>query len=264
MRVKRIEAIQEYIIKNKSVSMEQLCEEFGVSMNTIRRDIDTLCTRGSVIKVYGGVVANTNAPVTHAETLRPFTERSSSNNNEKLMISQKAASYVQEGDIIFLDSGTTTLNMIPYLANIPNLTVITYSIPALVELLQYKDIKVISLPGLLLRGTESLVGSCGVNYLSTFNMTKAFMACTGISLSRQVTNATFEEYEIKQAALDRSEQHFLLADHDKFGNAGIMTYADITRMDYIITDDIPAPEYAEYFDEKGVGLDIALSHPCTA
>ena len=135
MRVKRIEAIQEYIIKNKSVSMEQLCEEFRVSMNTIRRDIDTLCTRGSVIKVYGGVVANTNAPATHAETLRPFTERSSSNNNEKLMISQKAASYVQEGDIIFLDSGTTTLNMIPYLANIPNLTVITYSIPALVELL---------------------------------------------------------------------------------------------------------------------------------
>ena len=87
MRVKRIEAIQEYIIKNKSVSMEQLCEKFGVSMNTIRRDIDALCTRGSVIKVYGGVVANTNVTTTHAETLRPFHERSSSNNNEKLLIS---------------------------------------------------------------------------------------------------------------------------------------------------------------------------------
>ena len=228
-------------------------------MNTIRRDIDALCTRGTVIKVYGGVVANTNTVVAHTETLRPFTERSSSNNNEKLMISQKAASYVQEGDIIFLDSGTTTLNMISYLAAIPNLTVITYSIPALVKLLQYDNIKVISLPGLLLRGTESLIGSCGVNYLSTFNITKAFMACTGISLSRQITNATFEEYEIKQAALDRSAQHYLLADHDKFGNAGIMTYADITQMDYIITDNMPTPEYTEYFDEKGVELDITLA-----
>ena len=93
-------------------------------------------------------------------------------------------------------------------------------------------------------------------------MTKAFMACTGISLSRQVTNATFEEYEIKQAALERSEQHYLLADHDKFGNAGIMTYADITCMDYIITDRIPAPEYTDYFEENGIGLNIV--HPYTA
>lgn len=256
MRIKRIEAILEYIIKNKSVTMEQLCTEFGVSMNTIRRDIDTLCTQGSVIKVYGGVVANTSSSTVHAKTLRPFEERNSSNNNEKLLISRKAASYVDAGDIIFLDSGTTTLNMIPYLGEIPNLTVITYSIPALVKLLQYENIKVISLPGLLLRGTESLVGSCGVNYLSTFNMTKAFMACTGISLSRQVTNATFEEYEIKQAALKRSEQHFLLADHDKFGNAGIMTYADISCMNHIITDDTPPAEYTEYFEEKGIGLDV--------
>lgn len=255
MRVKRIELINEYINKHQSVTMDQLCQEFGVSINTIRRDIDTLSSRGSVIKVYGGVLANNTAPK-HSGSLRPFHERSSRNNDEKLLIAEKAASYVTEGDIIFLDSGTTTLNMIPYLENIPNLTVITYSIPALTKLLDYEAIKAISLPGMLLKGTASLVGSCGVSYLSTFNITKAFMACTGLSLSRQVTNATFEEYEIKQAALARSETHFLLADHDKFDNAGIMTYSDITNMDYIITDIEPPAAYVEHFEANAVHLDI--------
>lgn len=261
MRVKRLEQINEYIAKNKSVSMNQLCKEFGVSMNTIRRDIDTLTSNGSVIKVYGGVIANLNEQG-HTSELRPFSERNSSNNNEKLMISQKASTYVQDNDIIFLDSGTTTINMIPYLKNIRNLTVITYSIPALAKLLDYDGIKVISLPGLLLRGTASLTGSHAISYLSTFNITKAFMACTGVSLSRQVTNATFEEYEIKQTALKQSEQHFLLADHDKFGSAGIMTYSDITNMDYIITDHTPSPEYMEYFETNNIHLDIAKLSAC--
>lgn len=255
MRAKRIELINEYIKENQSVSMEQLCQKFEVSINTIRRDIDTLSSNGSVIKVYGGVVANNNSPK-HSSTLRPFHERNDRNNAEKLLISQQAASYVEKGDIIFLDSGTTTLNMIPYLKDVTNLTVITYSIPALLKLLDYESIKVISLPGLLLRGTASLVGSCGVTYLSSFNITKAFMACTGISLSRQVTNATFEEYEIKQAALSRSEQHFLLADHDKFGSAGIMTYSNITNMDCIITDQEPSSEYTEFFKTNDIRLDI--------
>ena len=81
---------------------------------------------------------------------------------------------------------------------------------------------------------------------------KAFMGCTGLSLSRQLTNATFEEFEVKQVALQHSKLHYLLADHEKFDHAALMTYGEIGAMDYLITDQLPTEAYQQYFDEQQV------------
>ena len=254
MRVKRIDYIKDYIKENKSVSIDQLCEVFQVSKNTIRRDIDVLVKEGGISKVYGGVVYKDTEETKALSKLLPFAQRNIKNNPEKNQIAQSAAQFVTDGETIFLDSGTTTLNMIPYLAGKQDITVITYSIPALIKLLEYESIKVISLPGILLRGTSSLIGNSTTNYLSSFNITKAFMACTGISLANGVTNATFEEYEVKKTALLRSKEHFLLADHDKFNHAGVMTYAQISDFQTIITDSLPSYEYQTYCKENQVTL----------
>ena len=257
MRVKRLEAVEAYIRQVGSVSMQQLCQEFDVSINTIRRDIDTLVQKGQVKKVYGGVVAlgkteENDALVTRE--LMDFQVRNQECLEEKHRIGRKAAEFVNHGDTIFLDSGSTTLQMVPYLAEKKNLTVVTYSLPALAALAQYPQIRTVALPGVVLGRTASVVGSSTCQALRQFNCVKAFMGCTGLSLTRQLTNATFEEFEVKQVALEQSKVHYLLADHEKFDHAALMTYGQIADLDYLITNQEPEEEYRRYLQENNVTL----------
>lgn len=257
MRVKRLEAVEAYIRQVGSVSMQQLCREFDVSINTIRRDIDTLVQKGQVKKVYGGVVAlgkteENDALVTRE--LMDFQVRNQECLEEKNRIGRKAAEFVNHGDTIFLDSGSTTLQMVPYLAEKKNLTVITYSLPALAALAQYPQIRTVALPGVVLGRTASVVGSSTCQALRQFNCVKAFMGCTGLSLTRQLTNATFEEFEVKQVALEQSKVHYLLADHEKFDHAALMTYGQIADLDYLITNQEPEETYRLYLQEHTVTL----------
>ena len=196
-------------------------------------------------KVYGGVVAlgqteEEGVPVTRE--LMDFQVRNQEWLEEKSSIGRKAAEFVNHGDTIFLDSGSTTLQMVPYLAEKKNLTVVTYSLPALAALAQYPQIRTVALPGVVLGRTASVVGSSTCQALRQFNCAKAFMGCTGLSLTRQLTNATFEEFEVKQVALEQSKIHYLLADHEKFNHAALMTYGNIADMDYVITNQEPVPE----------------------
>lgn len=257
MRVKRLEAVEAYIRQVGSVSMQQLCQEFDVSINTIRRDIDTLVQKGQVKKVYGGVVAlgkteENDALVTRE--LMDFQVRNQECLEEKNRIGRKAAEFVNHGDTIFLDSGSTALQMVPYLAEKKNLTVITYSLPALAALAQYPQIRTVALPGVVLGRTASVVGSSTCQALRQFNCVKAFMGCTGLSLTRQLTNATFEEFEVKQVALEQSKVHYLLADHEKFDHAALMTYGQIADLDYLITNQEPEETYRLYLQEHTVTL----------
>ncbi len=257
MRVKRLEAVEAYIRQVGSVSMQQLCREFDVSINTIRRDIDTLVQKGQVKKVYGGVVAlgkteENDALVTRE--LMDFQVRNQECLEEKHRIGRKAAEFVNHGDTIFLDSGSTTLQMVPYLAEKKNLTVVTYSLPALAALAQYPQIRTVALPGVVLGRTASVVGSSTCQALRQFNCVKAFMGCTGLSLTRQLTNATFEEFEVKQVALEQSKVHYLLADHEKFDHAALMTYGQIADLDYLITNQEPEETYRLYLQEHTVTL----------
>ena len=257
MRVKRLEAVEAYIRQVGSVSMQQLCQEFDVSINTIRRDIDTLVQKGQVKKVYGGVVAlgkteENDALVTRE--LMDFQVRNQECLEEKNRIGRKAAEFVNHGDTIFLDSGSTTLQMVPYLAEKKNLTVVTYSLPALEALAQYPQIRTVALPGVVLGRTASVVGSSTCQALRQFNCVKAFMGCTGLWLTRQLTNATFEEFEVKQVALEQSKVHYLLADHEKFDHAALMTYGQIADLDYLITNQEPEETYRLYLQEHTVTL----------
>lgn len=257
MRVKRIEEVEAYIKQEGSVSIQHLCEEFHVSINTIRRDIDTLVQDGRVKKVYGGVIAlgeeeDSTAPQTRE--LMDFEVRNREYRDEKKEIARKAVDFVNHGDTIFLDSGSTTLQMVPYLADKKNITVITYSIPALAELAKYPQIRTVALPGVVQGRTASLVGSSTCQALLQFNCSKAFMGCTGLSLTRQLTNATFEEFGVKQVALQQSKMHYLLADHEKFDRAALMTYGEIADIDVLVTDEEPTQDYQEYLKEHQVEL----------
>lgn len=256
MRISRIDELEQFIIEHKSVTMDTLCDVFGISKNTVRRDLEVLLRRGTVEKVYGGVIAAENT--TAIPELISFHERFSKNAQQKQLIGALAASFVREQDIIYIDSGTTTINIIDHLAHLPAVTVITNSVQIINKAMNYSNINLIVLPGILKRDTASLVGSSCIEYLETFNIVRAFMACTSISLETGICNASTEEYGVKKAALKKSRKHYLLADSSKFGKTSLMTFGQISQFDYIITDTLPDDRFRAYCSEQGCEIRTPL------
>lgn len=249
---KRINKIEEYIFEHKSVSLDELMDVFKVSKNTIRRDVQELVERGDFKKVYGGVAVNDDKRA----KLESFHDRQVRNQTEKELIGKAAANYVKDGDIIFIDSGTTTIEMIEYIKN-KQVTVITNSLDFIVRALPYENLNVITAGGVLERKTNSFGILKYMDILNAYNINKAFMASTGVSLSNGVTNASPLESELKASIVDRSSDVFLLIDHNKFDKYGLMTYCKLDKIDYLVTDKLPSEVYQDYVKKNGIQLVIA-------
>ncbi|MDQ0199395.1 DeoR/GlpR family DNA-binding transcription regulator [Neobacillus ginsengisoli] len=249
MKEKRIKKIQEYVIGHQSASLDELVTVFDVSKNTIRRDVQELVDRGELKKVYGGVSAV-------RKKLESFQDRKIRNKEQKESIVKKASSYVEDGDIIFIDSGTTTIGLFEYLKE-RHLTIFTNSIDFILRAIPFEHLNVISIGGMLDPKTNSFSNPRNLDLLKDYNIKKAFMASTGITLSNGVTNASPLESELKKTIVNRSSEVYLLVDHDKFDKYGLMTYCSLDEIDYLVTDKIPNNSYQEYAKNNGIQLVIA-------
>ncbi|MDR1378463.1 MAG: DeoR/GlpR family DNA-binding transcription regulator [Synergistaceae bacterium] len=243
LRPQRIDAIENYLIQHRVVNLDELCKVFSVSKNTIRRDIDEIHKRGCIRKIYGGV------RVVEKDELMPFTERNKRALDAKKRVAKCAAEFVEDGDIIFVDSGTTTCHMVDHLKDKTDLTVITNNLDFIVSALPHENINIISLSGALNRKTLSFTGASAANSLESFNISKAFMASTGITVEKGATNYFADEYDVKQAAIRRSQKRFLLVDHSKQGVISLRTFADLSDFDCLVTE-APLPETFRNYLER--------------
>ncbi|MBC8585692.1 DeoR/GlpR family DNA-binding transcription regulator [Youxingia wuxianensis] len=251
MRVKRIEQIEDYINLHKTVTIDNLCEVFHVSRNTIRRDLDTLSAKGVVNKIYGGVTSNKTQ-----ETI-PFEERNIKNMDMKNRIARKAAEFIDNDDTLFIDSGTTATTLFNQLSEKKRLTLFTNNLEIVVKSIYANDFHVVSTGGALARNTYSTVGPDAARLLERYNIKKAFMSATGLSIGSGLTNSSQGEYEVKKAIISRCHKVYMLIDSSKFGDVSLMTFGRIEDADVIITDKAPSQEYLDYFREHGVELVIA-------
>jgi DeoR family transcriptional regulator, myo-inositol catabolism operon repressor len=248
IKEKRVKKIEEYVLENQSASLDELMKVFNVSINTIRRDVQELVETGLFKKVYGGIAV----AIKHNK-LESVEERKVRNQAGKTKIGQAATTFLEDGDIIFIDSGTTTIEMLGFLKD-KSLTVVTNNIDFIVQALPYESLNIISIGGILERKTNSLVGPQNIGILKTYNINKAFMATTGVSLSNGVTNASPLETELKKTIVQRSQKVFLLADQNKFGKYGLMTYCELKDIDCLITDKLPPEEFQEFAAEQQIQL----------
>jgi len=251
MKADRMLEMERYILNQGAATMDELRLHFDVSMNTVRRDVAALLERGMVEKVYGGVCARKNE-----QSLTPYEVRRRGSEGAKAAIGKRAADLVSDGDIIFIDSGTTTLHMIDYLADKRDLTIITHNLEAINRALPYENITIIALPGQVRRKTRSFTGDDAVRYLRRFNVRIAFMASTGLS-SHGVTNSSPMEYEIKKCAVESAETTVLLISQTKFGVTGLMTFAQLEDFDCLVTDAAPSAEEQQRVKASGVQLIVA-------
>lgn len=252
MKLQRIREIQEHLKKHGAVSLDDLCQRFAVSKNTIRRDINELEARQIIRKVYGGVVLNDEET-----TIPSIAQREITMHAEKVRIAKKAAEFVNDGDIVVIDSGSTVVHTIEHLTGKQYLTLITNSVPALNATLAYDQFHVIATGGDLYHPTDSFIGLDAIAMLKKLNANTLFLAATGISLTKGVTNSSTIESEIKKAMIQVSEQIILLVDHTKFDVVSLMTFAELNDIDILVTDMLPPQEYCQYFETHNVKLVIA-------
>nr|WP_244986866.1 DeoR/GlpR family DNA-binding transcription regulator [Oceanobacillus caeni] len=246
LKVERLDEIKEYIKKNVTVSLDELVSVFGVSKNTIRRDVDILVKSGEFSKIYGGVSVNRS-------TIIPFQDRSIQNQSAKQQIAKQAASYVEDGDIIFIDSGTTTVEMFHFMKH-KEVTVITNNMDFVIAALPFENLNVFSTGGMLERKTKSLTSIHNKEIIKGYNINKAFLASSGISLKNGVTNSLPVESYLKACVVEKSDEVFLLVDHHKFDKYSLTTYCSLEQIDYLLTDKQPAIPYLEFLKKHDISL----------
>lgn len=244
IKSQRINQIKEYVFEHESVSLEELVEHFGVSKNTIRRDVRMLVDSGILNKVYGGVSVN------HS-TLVGFNERKDRNLTKKQEIGQLAARFVEDGDVIFVDSGTTTLELLPYIRE-RQVTIVTNNFDFIHGAKPYPNLTIFSTGGMFERRTDSFVGFQSVELLNKYNINKAFLASTGISIMNGVTNSSPLETDIKSTVVKKSSNVLLMIDDSKFDKYALTTYCALSDIDYLITNSEPSEEYRQYAGQHGI------------
>ena len=245
--VKKIDAVEEYIFKQKKVSVTELQKEFNLSESTVRRYINTLLDKKSITKEYGSVSANI------ADNLIHIRSRIDYQSEQKKQISEKAASHVADGDTIFFDSGTTHMSMVEMLTSRKQVTIVTNNLLLAVKAADLDcGFNVVMIPGNLHNDTISIVGDLASDFLGQFYFDKVFLTTSGISLENGFSNRTLPECSIKKTVLNRTRKAFVLANELKFGENFPFSFANFQNVDYIITNRRPAQVFMDAFEQDSL------------
>ena len=250
MKINRLRKIQELLEEKKSISINDLCTTFDVSKNTIRRDIAELEKRGTINKVYGGIVLQEQeAPQAKAPTMIP---EDNSDKIHKQKIARMAASLVQDDDVIYIDSGTTTMHMMPYLEDKHNITIVTASIHVINIAAASAKFNIIATGGTIYAPTKAFVGPSVLNCLKQYNISKIFISSTGISIENGLTTASPLECDIKRYLVDKTGKKILMVDSTKIDSASLISFCNLDEIDCIVVDkELPA-RYKEFFAEHNI------------
>lgn len=259
------------IQENSSVSVDALAARFAVSPSSIRRDLNELNRLGLLQRTYGGAIIPSTA-----STEAPFSVRLVSRHEEKDRIGKAAAHLIQPGETVFIDGGTTTECILPYVlqhflersnglhrsdrgdGKEARLTVVTYGLNIVQRLLDQEAITVVLIGGILHPPTQTFGGVFASASLEAFNIRfdRAFMAASGVSAEAGVTNAGFEEILIKRWAIRSARESILLADSSKVGAVSAGIIAPVEKLQRLITTHEAPAQEIEALRRRGVIVDL--------
>ncbi|MFA9559251.1 DeoR/GlpR family DNA-binding transcription regulator [Evansella sp. AB-rgal1] len=204
------------------VKIQELVDATNASESTIRRDLTELENSRQLKRIHGGakLVANKIEEPT-------IEEKETKYNAEKEAIGEYAASLIKKGDSVFIDAGTTTKAMIPYLRD-KDIVIVTNGLNILTIALQ-NNIKTYIVGGLVKSGTHAMIGRGAMESLQMYQFDKAFIGTNALDVVHGFTTPDPEEAHVKELAITRANKAFVVADHSKFDDSTFSKIADLTK-----------------------------------
>lgn len=249
LAIERRNAILSKLVLEGKVLVSDLSKEFGVTEETIRRDLEKLDNDGLVHKTYGGAVKADNINLD-----LPFQVRKQKNVEGKQHIAALIADMIDDGAYLMLDSSTTALCVIKHIMNRKDITIITNSIEILIELCNKSEWNIISTGGTLKEGALSLVGYQAEKMVSGFHVDMAICSCKGIDASIGITDSNERDSAIKNAMFGSAKKRILAVDSSKFDKASFVKVCDLSSIDTVVTDCEPDGVWLSRFSESGVDI----------
>ena len=246
----RQQQIAQLVERQQRISVADLCELFSISEATARRDLEALAQQGKVDRVHGGAISISNAPPE-----LPILDREREENEAKRQIGQAASGLIQEGETIFLGSGTTVLELARILKTRKGLTIITNSLPVLNQLSGTEN-TIVCLGGVLRLTELSFIGHITEQSLAEVRADKVFIGTRGISLEHGLTNDYLPETLTDRAILRAGKEIIILADHVKFGRVATAMLAPVESVNTIITDKLTSKDFIR--DLENLGLRVMV------
>ncbi|UXR74292.1 DeoR/GlpR family DNA-binding transcription regulator [Staphylococcus sp. IVB6238] len=205
---KRHALIIDVLGQHSFLSLQQLMDYTGSSASTIRRDLTKLQAEGLLTRVHGG------AKLVDIAIEPELSTKRTQHIEEKIEIAKQAANLINQNDCVYLDAGSTTLEMVPYI-KATDITVVTNGLTH-VEALLKQRIRTYIVGGEMKSTTMAVVGTRAVNFLRNYCFNKAFLGINGIDISTGLTTPDEREALMKEVAIQQSQQTYVLADASKF------------------------------------------------
>ncbi|HZG85631.1 DeoR/GlpR family DNA-binding transcription regulator [Paenibacillus sp.] len=239
--------IVEYVRQRKIATVAALAKEFNVHEATIRRDLMDIEQEGLLRRTHGGVIAE---QWTHDEP--PFHEREQTRLEQKMEIGKLAASLVEDGEHIIIDSGTTTLHIAKNLVHRSNLTVVTNDINVAAELKDAPGVRVIMTGGELYPSSYMLNGMFTDYVLNSLHVQKAFIGIPAIHPKHGLMHPEAQLVPAKQCMIRAASEIVVVADDSKIGKISLHTVAPNSAIHTLITGKDAPEEELKTFRDYGI------------
>ncbi len=248
----RHEAMLAAVRELGTASVEALAERFGVTLQTVRRDVKLLADAGLVARYHGGV----RLPSSTTENIA-YRQRQALHDEAKQRIARAVAREVPEGCSLILNIGTTTEAIARALAGRRGLRVITNNLNVAAILSDSPDCEVIVAGGAVRHRDRGIVGEATVEFISQFRVDIGLIGISGIEADGTLRDYDYREVKVAQAIIRASRQVWLAADHSKFNRPAMVEVGRLDQVDQLFTDAPPPPPFASLLAEAGVQCAVA-------
>jgi DeoR family transcriptional regulator, fructose operon transcriptional repressor len=237
-----------------TVRVDDLSRDLNVSEVTVRRDLDYLNSKGLLLRTHGGANALPRAKDLQEES--GFSEKGTINVQEKERIGLRCAGLIQPDDIVFLNSGSTTLYFVRSLTD-KKVRIVTNN-AALIGARLDPRVDVMYLGGEYREQSRSFVGEFAINAIRDIYSHHTVLGANGVSIERGLTTTVYQECAINQAMIENTHGDVVVvADHTKLGRVSNFVSAPIEAVDILITDSQCPPEFQAELESRGVTVILA-------
>lgn len=239
-----------------SVSVEALASRFGVTLQTVRRDVQRLAEAGLVARFHGGV----RTPSSTTENIA-YRQRLTLHADEKARIARAVADTIiaryPDGCSLILNIGTTTEAIAHELMRARNLRVITNNLNVAAILSDNPDCEVIVAGGVVRARDRGIIGEATVEFIRQFKVDIGLIGISGIENDGTLRDFDYREVKVARTIIEQSRETWLAADHSKFNRPAMVELGHLSQIDMLFVDAMPPPPFPQLLREAGVQFRLA-------